>query len=280
MKLAAIFATAAIAAAQTPDVATPKVAEIMERVGKNQTDSQELRRQYTFHQKQLLRMNRGGGKVAREEHREYEISPGPHGVVKDLAHFDGRYGFKGKYVSYDRPGYQYKDMDIDGDLIDDLSDSLTNDKDSRDGIACHLFPLTANEQRKYTFQLKGVEQFRGHQVYRVTFEPKPHQDFDQAGWKGDALIDTVEFQPVQVHTTLALKIPLLVKTLLGTDIKGLGFSVSYQKFEDGVWFPVSYGGEFEVRAVFFYKRTISVNMTNTEFHRSHVNSNVTYMAEK
>jgi hypothetical protein len=54
--------------------------------------------------------------------------------------------------------------------------------------------------------------------------------------------------------------------------------VTYQKFEDGVWFPVSYGGEFEVRAVFFYKRTISVNMTNMEFHRSKVDSSVTYLA--
>ena len=56
--------------------------------------------------------------------------------------------------------------------------------------------------------------------------------------------------------------------------------MTYQKFEDGVWFPVSYGGEFEVRAVFFYKRTISVNMTNTEFHRTNVNSNVTYLANE
>ena len=83
-----------------------------------------------------------------------------------------------------------------------------------------------------------------------------------------------------MHSSLALKIPAAVKVLLGTDIKGLGFSVTYQKFEDGVWFPVSYGGEFEVRAVFFYKRTISVNMTNTEFHRTNVNSNVTYLANE
>ena len=83
-----------------------------------------------------------------------------------------------------------------------------------------------------------------------------------------------------MHTKLAVKIPGAVKVLLGTDIKGLGFSVTYQKFEDGVWFPVSYGGEFEVRAVFFYKRTISVNMTNTDFHRTNVNSNVTYLANE
>jgi len=279
MKLAAVIAIlaalAAGAAAQTPDIAA-----IMERVGAHQAQSQELRRLYTFHQKQLLRMHRGNGKVAREEHREYDVSPGAHGVTKELAHFDGRYEYKGKYVSYDRPGYQYKDMDIDGDLINDLSDDMTNDEHSRDGINCDLFPLTAEEQHRYNFKLLAAEQYHGRDVYRVAFQPKAHQDFDDAAWKGEALIDAAEFQPVLVHTNLAFKIPLAVKTLLGTDIKGLGFSVSYQKFEDGVWFPVSYGGEFEVRAVFFYKRKISVNMTNTEFRRANVNSNVTYMAEK
>jgi hypothetical protein len=271
MKILASLAIALGAAAQTPDVAT-----IMERVGRNQAESQELRKQYTFHQKQLLRMHRGSGKIAREEHREYEVTPGARGVHKELAHFDGRYETKGKYVSYDRPGYEYKDMDIDGDLINDLSEDLTDDGHSRDGISCNFFPLTSSEQRKYSFRLLRAEQYRGRDVYRVGFEPRTQE----AAWKGEALIDAAEFQPVMVHTTMALKIPRAVKILLGTDVKGLGFSVSYQKFEDGVWFPVSYGGEFEVRAVFFYKRTISVNMTNTEFHRANVNSTVSYMAQK
>jgi hypothetical protein len=276
MRLAviAIVFTAA-AAAQTLDVA-----DIMARVGANQAASQELRRQYTYRQKQLLRMHRGNGKVAREEHREYTVSPSPTGNAKELAYFDGRYDYRGKYVSYDRPGYQYKDMDIDGDLIDDLSDDMINDKRSRDGIGCNLFPLTAAQQRKYNFKLLGAEQYRGREVYRVSFEPKRDGESDEAGWKGEALIDAAEFQPVSVHTSLALKIPLFVKTLLGTNVKGLGFSVSYQKFEDGVWFPVSYGGEFEVRAVFFYKRKISVNMTNADFHRTNVSSNITYTATK
>src|SRR5580765_1437924 len=274
MKLIAIFAAlAAAAAAQTPDVQT-----IMENVGRNQAQAVALRQEFTFHQRQLLKMNRGNGKVTREEHREYEITPKGHGVAKELLRFDGKYEYKGKYVTYDRPGYNYKDMDIDGDLIDDLSDDLTNDKSSRDGIGANLFPLTTDEQHKYNFKLLAAEKYRGRDIYRVGFEPKPHQDFDEAAWKGEAMIDAAEFQPVSVHSKLALKIPRAVKILLGTDIKGLGFSVTYQKFEDGVWFPVSYGGEFEVRAVFFYKRTISVNMTNTEFRRSKVDSSVTYLA--
>jgi hypothetical protein len=274
MKFAAIFAAFAAAAAGQD------VASIMERVAQNQDQSQELRARYTYHQKQLLRMLRGNGKVAREEHREYDLSPAPHGVTRELARFDGRYESKGKYVSYDRPGYEYKGMDIDGELINDLSEDMTNDRQSRDGLGAGLFPLTAREQRKYDFKLLGTETYRGASVYRVAFQPKPGQDCDEAAWKGEALIDAAEFQPVSVHTTLAIRIPRAVKTILGTDIKGLGFAVTYQKFEDGVWFPVGYGGEFELRAVFFYKRKISVNLTNTEFRRADVNSSVTYMAAK
>ena len=276
MKLIASFAVLAVAAAaQAPDVQT-----IMERVGRNQAQAVEQRKEFTFHQKQLFRLHRGSGKLAREENREYDVAPNGHGVSRELIHFAGKYEYKGKYVDYVRPGYKYKGMDVDGELIDGLSEDMTNDKSSRDGIGGDLFPLTTEEQGKYNFKLLAAEQYRGRDVYRISFEPKPRQEFDEAAWKGEALIDAAEFQPVWVQSKLAFRIPLAVKTLLGTDVKGLGFSVTYQKFEDGVWFPVSYGGEFEVRAVFFYKRTISVNMTNTDFHRTNVKSNVTYLANE
>ena len=71
MKLLLIAAIAAGAAAQAPDVAA-----IMARVGENQERASELRKEFTFHQKQLLRMNRGNGKIAREEKREYDVAPG------------------------------------------------------------------------------------------------------------------------------------------------------------------------------------------------------------
>jgi hypothetical protein len=275
MKLLAILVlTATGAAAQSLDVA-----EIMARVAHNQTRSQEARRDYTYHQKQLLRMTRGNGKVAREERREYDVTPGAHGSQKELAHFEGKYESKGQYVPYDKPGYTYKEMDIDGELIGEMSEEMMNEKGSRDGIAADLFPLTGHEQRKYNFQLLRREKYRGIDVYRVKFQPKPHLDSDEAAWKGEALIDAEEFQPVFVQTSLATKIPMAVKLLLGTNIKGLGFAVSYQKFEDGVWFPVSYGGEFEIRAVFFYKRKLSISMGNADFRRTRVESSVTYVSQ-
>ena len=51
---------------------------------------------------------------AREEHREYGMTPKVHGVAKELLYFEGKYESKGKYFAYDHPGYSYKDMDIDG----------------------------------------------------------------------------------------------------------------------------------------------------------------------
>src|SRR5437660_940749 len=122
--LAAILTAAGFA--QTPDIDT-----IMRQVGENQERAVEARKQFTFVQKQLLRLNRGGGKIAREERREYTILPGSHGVEKQLTHFEGRYDHKGKYISYDHPGYKHQNMDIDGEFIGDLSDELTNDKRSR-----------------------------------------------------------------------------------------------------------------------------------------------------
>ncbi len=71
-------------------------------------------------------------------------------------------------------------------------------------------------------------------------------------------------------------VPLVIRALLGTNIKHLGFKVAYEEFEDDLWFPVSYGGEFTVRAVFFYKRDISISLRNMGFERSEVTSKVRF----
>ncbi|HEY2017491.1 MAG TPA: hypothetical protein VGH38_28495 [Bryobacteraceae bacterium] len=282
MKLFFLAATIGCLLAQPPIITQPPdIDQIMSRVGRNQAQAQDARKDWIFHQKQVLRMIRGNGKLAREEHREYTITPEARSIKKHLTKFDGKYGDHGTEVAYDEPGHQYKELDIDGELINEMSDEMTNDQDSRDGIGRDLFPLTYHQQLKYSFRLKATETFRGRQVYRVAFEPKPHQhaDGDDVMWKGEALIDAAEYQPVLVNTTMASKIPMAVKILLGTNLHGLGFSVAYQKFADGVWFPISYGGEFDVRAVFFYRRKISVSLVNSDFRRTEVTSNIAYAGQ-
>ena len=265
-------------AAQHPD--SPEI--IMARVAQNQDRAQELRRAYIYHQSLLIRFKRGNGKLAREEQREYTVTPSEKGFKKDLVNFTGKYERGGKLFEYNEPGFEYKGVDIDGSVANELANDLANDKASRDGITNDLFALTGEKQKKYNFKFEGKEDYRGKEVYRITFKPKKASlfdcDEDDGGecWAGEALIDTHEYQPVLVTTWLAKSMPMAVQVLLGTNIKHLGFKVAYQKFAEGLWFPVTYGGEFYVRGVFFYKRTIALSVVNSGFQKSDVTSTVSF----
>jgi hypothetical protein len=68
--------------------------------------------------------------------------------------------------------------------------------------------------------------------------------------------------------------------MLGTDVPGLGFNVEYRRFDDGVWFPVSFGTEFRLRAVFFINRDIIVSLENSGFRRASVESAIDYTKPK
>lgn len=255
---------------------------IMARVAANQERAQQMRSAFVYHQSMLIRFKRSNGKLAREEQREYTVTPSETGFKKDLVHFVGKYEKGGKLIEYDEPGYQYKSVDIDGDLANDLANDLADDKDSRDGIAHDLFPLTGHKQTKFNFKLEGKEDYRGTAVYRITFKPKKVtlmdcDDEDEGTcWTGEALVDVHEFQPVVVTSWLAKGIPMAVQILLGTNVKHLGFKVAYRKFEEGLWFPVTYGGEFQVRGLFFYKRTIALSVVNSGFQKSDVTSTVSF----
>jgi len=254
---------------------------IMYKVAMNQERAQSMRSAFVYHQSMLIRFKRGNGKIAREEEREYVITPEPKGFKKELTHFAGKYEQGGKFFEYHEPGYQYKGVDIDGGLVNELANSLTNNKDTRDGFGQDPLPLTVKMQHKFSFRLEGKENYRGIEVYRITFKPKKMSlvdcDDDNAScWAGEALIDVHEYQPVLVTSWLAKNIPMAVQILLGTNIKHLGFKVSYKKFDEGLWFPVSYGSEFQVRGLFLYKRTIALSATNTGFKRSDVTSTVSY----
>lgn len=255
---------------------------IMARVAANQDRAQQMRSAFIYHQSMLIRFKRGNGKLAREEEREYTVTPSEKGFNKELTHFTGKYEKGGKLIEYAEPGYQYKDIDIDGDLANDLANDTANDEHSRDGIARDLFPLTGAHQANYTFRLAGKEDYRGTEVYRITFKPKKPGlldcDEDSTCWAGEALIDKHEFQPVVVTSWLAKGIPMAVQILLGTNIKHLGFKVAYKKFDEGLWFPVTYGGEFYVRGLFFYKRTIALSVVNSGFQKADVTSLVSFGA--
>lgn len=162
------------------------------------------------------------------------------------------------------------DEGIDRDLVENMRKNLMHDK-SKDGINAHLFPLTTKEQADYAYQLAGQERLNGRDVFHITFRPKKKDDF---GWKGDAYIDTKAYQPVLVTTAMARKIPFAVRTLLGTDVPGLGFTVVYAPQPDGVWFPSSFSTEFKIHVLYFFHRDIVLDAENREFEKTHVTSRI------
>ncbi|MFL6437627.1 MAG: hypothetical protein ACJ71Q_08620 [Terriglobales bacterium] len=265
--VAAVFGCGLLQA-QTPSLTAD---DIMQRVGANQDRAEELRRQFVYKQHVRVVSRKTNGKVMQEEASDYVVVPGPQGSDKKLTQVAGKYWQNREYVNYSG---ELADRDtLDSDLVSDLRDNLVNENRAKDGIAPELFPLTSKEQQKYVFRLLGDDVVNGRKAYRVGFRPKKNED---TVWKGEALIDAEEFQPVTVFTRPARHVPLWIRTALGTDLPGIGFSVTYKRQGDGLWFPVTFGTEFRLRAIFFINRQITMTLQNNDFERTHVDSVVHY----
>lgn len=267
MALLLLLASAVAAQAETAD-------EIMAKVALNQDRAQKERAHYVYEQAVLVRAKRANGKLAREEYAEYTVTPTAEGLRKERTVFRGKYQANGKEIAFEKPGYEYKKVDVDASLVHELGEELTNDQKSRDGIARDLFPLTSAEQHKYDFQLTGEEVYRDQPVYRIRFTPKKGEE--DTCWTGDALIHRTAYQPVLVSTWLGMKIPFVVRTALGIDLQHVGFKVAYERLEDGLWFPANYGGEMKLKLFFLYSRSIGISLRNSNFRRANVTAEIRY----
>ncbi len=158
--------------------------------------------------------------------------------------------------------------ELDIDLVEGMRTTFTSNKDSKDGVNAGLFPLTSEQQKSLAFELKGRETKNGHDTFHLTFRPK-EKDY---GWRGEAWIDAAAFQPVVLRTALSRSLPLGVRTLLGTNLPGLGFTVIYAPQAGEVWFPASFGSEFKLKVLFFFRRDMVVSVENRGFERTHVTS--------
>ncbi len=258
--------------------------EIVAKVAENQTRAESARAAFVYHQSVLVRMKRTNGSLAREESREYTVTPSPDGIEREMVHFEGKYGANGKEFGFSQPGEKYKDSDIDADVAKSLADHFGNDDKSRDGVNADLFPLTGAKQQSYVFKLAGTEAYHDRKVFRITFEPRKSgpgksnssEEDDFAPWAGEALIDQADLTPALITTHLAKGVPLLVKTMLGTNLQQIGFKITYARFDDNLWFPVNYSGELKLRVLFLYARTISMGLTNSEFQKADVKSSITF----
>jgi hypothetical protein len=264
-------------AGQCPEA--PRLEEILARLAANQERAVEARRTIVYEQRTLVRLLRTNGKLAREERRHYSVTPTPSGTEKKLENFEGRYEMKGRLLPYGKPGFTCKDLDLDGELIDGLTEDLVNDRDSRDGIAAGLFPLTGREQQGYQFAFSGCRTLGGAPAFLLRFQPRKQKGGDEKTWEGEVYVDPREFQPLLAVTRLARNVPAAVRVLFGISIRQLGFSVTFTKVDDGLWFPSTYGTEFGLRVLFGYKRNITMNVVNSGFRRAQADSVITFHQE-
>ena len=256
----------------------------MARVAAHQDSAEAERAHYVYIQHARVTSHKGT-KVLCEETTDSRVTPNEKGSQQQLLKLNGRVLQNGKYLAYTDlpkprdPNDHDVNLSIGGDdsdrnLVEGMRNDFTNDnsgRGSKDGFQTGLFPLTTNSLKDEDFKLLGRERMLNRDVFHITFTPKDKSDY---GWKGDAYIDATAFQPVLVHTTMSRNIPLAVRMLLGTNVPGLGFSITYAPQADGVWFPATFGTEFRIKFLFFYSRQITLYAENRDFEKTHVTSTI------
>jgi hypothetical protein len=104
--------------------------DVQRRIADAQEKSVEARRSIVYRQEIRAKLIRGNGKPAREERYVYDVMPTPEGTTKKLVAFEGRREDNGRHGTYDAPGFERKEMDVDADLIADIVKDLVNDSNS------------------------------------------------------------------------------------------------------------------------------------------------------
>lgn len=278
--------------------------DIMKKVAANAASATASRRQYVYHQRVIASLLRSNGQVVCREAREYTVIPEPTTTKKKLASFSGECRQGKELIPYSpsapaKPGLKENASIQVGDgreSIPGLVDDLANDPKSRDGIPRQLFPLRGEDLEYYTFSLKGETTVKGRRAFDILFAPMQPKGFcveidgekSDAGnanraqqhicrpWKGEVWIDAEDYQPVRIDTQLAKGVPWGVRVFMGINIKQLGFSLTYRRVADGVWFPATYGTEFRITVFWGYKRTSALSMENTDFRKTDAQSTVEF----
>jgi hypothetical protein len=264
-------------------------ASIMARVAANVGEAVEARRQYVYQQTVRVSLIKKNGQIARRERLQYTVVPSPTGTEKKLVSLQGEYRKGKQSLTYSALG-DHQDDGIDAGLLQALTGVLVDEKNSRDGIPPDLFPLRSRVLPAYAFTSKGEFEYQGRRTYRIGFEPVhadcrvqlgkeadgEKEDCEDEPWMGEAWIDAAELQPLRIDTHLAPKVPWAIRTFLGTNLRQTGFAITYQRVAEGVWFPATYGTEFQIDVLFLYKRTITLNLESSGFQRTDAASKIEY----
>jgi len=277
----------------TVSLSAQDAAAIMAGMAANIERASTERQRYLYQQSVRSRFLRTNGKVARQERRQYSVLPAAGKTQKELLKLEGEHHDGRNIVHYQEASYRAKKMDIDGELMENLTKDLVDHKDSRDGIPEALFPLRTSTLANYKFTLVETKPYKGRLTHHISFGPKEKTDCEKSAskkddeddpscngtpWKGEAWVDAAELQPVHIATELSFKMPFVVRTLFGSNIRQSGFAVTYQRIAENVWFPVSYGTEFRLDVLFGYKRVIALSMESSAFQRTSADSNIIFEA--
>lgn len=151
-----------------------------------------------------------------------------------------------------------------------MIDAWTGNDGSKDGVDKGMFPLTAEDQQRYSFQRAGP--------YRLSYAPRTK---NSAAWKGDLTVDPATLQLRNINSTLvnsalAYRIPSAAKVIFGISLKQVGYSVTYDKTIDDLWFPGTSGTEFSIRLLFGYARTLILSTKNYDFRRASAESTIRF----
>ena len=251
-------------------------AEIMRRTAENMDRAQTERALYVYDQNVFVRMKRANGKTAREENRDYVIVPGEKGAKRKLVKLEGKVVEGRKEIPYSDPKFRTKKIDIDGELTNSFAHDLLWSKDGK----IDWFPMHKDKVDHYVFTLDGTEKYHDYDVWRISYRPaKRGWDDDDGCWTGEALIERSEFQPVLITSSWDCKVPLAVKALLGINVQHIGAKITFRRFDNDVWFPVSCGGEMKLRIFFMYARTIAFSASPDHFRKADVDSSIQFENE-
>jgi hypothetical protein len=249
-------------------------ADLMRRVAENVEKPNPQRQQYVYTLKTHSRLLRTNSKLAREEKREYRVLPKEDATERELISFHGIYEKDKKHLPYNDPDFRQKKLDLDGELIEDLTDDHVANSDSRDGIDLDYFPIRTKDLPHYTFSFLGEQSLQGRRVARIQFAPT--QKTWAHLWEGETLIDLEDAFPMQIQTKMAKKIPFAARALLGINLKQFGFGVTFVRLDKDLWFPKTYGTEFELTLFFGYKRVLAMSMEASDFRRTGADSSITF----
>ena len=137
--------------------------------------------------------------------------------------------------------------------------------------------------------MQGGGEHQGRRIYQIAFEPVKkelcvqiggdHEGDCDSSWKGEAWIDAEELQPVRIQTDLAFPIPWGVRVFLGTNLRQTGFSITYRRVAENVWFPATYGTEFRFDVLWAYKRTVALSLESDSFRKTDASSTIKVQGE-